>query len=205
MRPPCSAELRVQAWVRDRPDPSPALHRFQPVTQGPRDYDWVKPHGGMWTSTWDPDFGSGWIDWCVGESFGSPPFDVWLLTPDPAARLYIVDSLASLTALVEQFPGRNHLPGSPREYPNWTAVAEVYDGVSLTDEGQWATRLSHPVNLYGWDCECTLWFRWMFTDVGHYGPWSPPTTPCDRGEDCYRCNGSGTHAMSRYDRENADA
>lgn len=195
----------LQAFVRGADRNGPAAGDLKPVTRGARDYDWVKPDGGLWTSTWDPEYGSGWIDWCLAESFAGPSFNVWLLTPDPAARLYEVATLDDLERLVEQYPGETGRLGGTREYPSWTAVAEDYDGVHLTDDGQWATRMSHPVNLYGWDCECTLWFRWKFTGVRLHGAWHAPTAPCDEGETCWRCGGSGTHTLSRYDRTGVDA
>ena len=40
-----------------------------------------------------------------------------------------------------------------------------YDAVYLTEEGQGATRLSYPVDLYGWDVPSILWLRWMFDRV----------------------------------------
>lgn len=48
------------------------------------------------------------------------------------------------------------------------AIAKKYDAVHLTSEGQWRTRHSTP-NLYGWDCESTLWLRWKFEKVEYIG------------------------------------
>lgn len=200
-----SASRPVQAWVKGNTEgPAPSPGHFQPIDAlGRWDYHWVKPRsGGLWTSTWDPSFGSGWIDWCIGESFAGPAFDVWLLTPDPAAHVYDIDSLDDLAALIRRFPGRgSHQP----EYPAWDLVAQEYDGVHLTDKGQWATRLAHPISLYGWDCESTLWFRWTFGAIQHHGTWTAPASACSRGEDCWRCSGSGVHYLSRYDREQESA
>ncbi len=40
-------------------------------------------------------------------------------------------------------------------------LARDFDGIWLTAEGQWDTRMTSP-NLYGWDVECVLFFRWVF-------------------------------------------
>jgi hypothetical protein len=135
---------------------------------------WMKPTGGLWTSTKLPSGSSGWINWCLGEDFAGPEFDVWELTPDPAARVFTIDSLPDLLDLRARF---SPLCDHPRDCAplrdigagvSWRRVAEEYDAVRLTEEGQWRTRMSRP-SLYGWDCESTLWFRWRFTDVHHVG------------------------------------
>ena len=89
--------------------------------------------------------------------------------------MYTIDSYADLQTLCRMY-GRTETFGEDSKYgpfhdtfPDWSLVAERYDGVHLTDEGQWATRLSHPLNLYGWDCESTLWLRWVFDSVEELG------------------------------------
>lgn len=151
----------------------PSEENFRVPKMENRTYAWVKPEGGMWTSPYEGKFGSAWCQWCLQEEFrierGHPYFHLWLLEPDPAGRLYLVDSEEALKDLVDYYPGTPMDSRFPFEYPDWLAVAEDFDGVHLTEEGQWQTRLSHPANLYGWDCECTLWLRWKFTDVKELG------------------------------------
>lgn len=70
---------------------------------------------------------------------------------------------------------------------DWVKVGEVYDGVHLTARGEAETRMPwkrdllrgfenkerisfnlmtpEPPNLYGWDCESTYWYRWVFGKV----------------------------------------
>lgn len=129
-----------------------------------------KPYGGMWTSTHlGPDELSGWAQWCRDERWGDNDADLWLLTPEPDASVYIVDSYDDLKFL-HQCYGRTEDRGSYQShYIDWTLVAERYAAVSLTDEGQWRTRLTMPYDLYGWDCESTLWLRWAFVKVEHAG------------------------------------
>ncbi len=38
-------------------------------------------------------------------------------------------------------------------------MARDYDGLHLTEKGQWDTHMGRT-NLYGWDMESTLWFKW---------------------------------------------
>lgn len=114
-----------------------------------------KPHGGLWTSTWTGD-GSDWTRWCEDDGFRVPS-EEWsglLLTPCADARIYTIDDIDDLRALVRQYPA-----GDVADY---VAVAREFDAIHLTDAGQWATRMTLDLDLYGWDCESTVWFRWTF-------------------------------------------
>ncbi len=162
------AALGRQAWVGDgngsalaRPEPG----LFLPIEASP--WPSSKPRaagrkaGGLWTSTFDEHHGSDWVQWSLGEEFRcdreSASWQTWLLDPDPAARVVDIDSYADLAALVAAYPGG--------DYPAWHDIAVDFDAVHLSERGQWATRLSGPFNLYGWDCESTLWLRWAFAAV----------------------------------------
>lgn len=165
----------VQAVLWEVGSPPPQADKFKPVLM---DYDHptrFKPQGGLWTSTFlGREELSGWAQWCRVESFGYEKADLWLLTPDPAAEVYVVDTYRDLDMLHRLY-GRTHrwegMNGEWWEDPylDWPLIAERWSGVRLTDEGQWATRLTDPYNLYGWDCESTLWLRWSFTDIQHGG------------------------------------
>jgi hypothetical protein len=49
-------------------------------------------------------------------------------------------------------------------------LAQDYDAMHLTKRGQIETRFSYDVNLWGgWDCESTVWFRWVFAEVRWLG------------------------------------
>jgi hypothetical protein len=175
------ADLGRQAWVGEGGAPArerPEAGRFLPIVPSPRPCS--KPRhadrkgGGLWTSTFHEQHGSGWIQWCLDEDFHcvrqNPTWHTWLLDPEPTARIYEIDSYADLQALVEAYPQTEHHEdrgyGSGSESrPAWHLIAKEFDGVRLTDEGQWATRLSNPLDLYGWDCESTLWLRWAFAAV----------------------------------------
>lgn len=145
---------------------------FNPDSIRPvKNQHFVKPDWGLWTSTFNPEgkYASGWVEWCAGEM---PEWIVdmhaFLLTVSPTARVYTIDSLGDLVSLVSKYPLKTDIPQLKQfEWIDWEAVSRDYDGVYLTDEGQWATRFSTP-SLYGWDSESTLWFRNVFTKVVPY-------------------------------------
>lgn len=136
---------------------------------------WVKPQGGtgLWTSpvTARAENGmpsdSAWLEWCRAE-MDSDTSGLWLteITPMAGARLLLIDDQAHLAAIVGSFPeSDSQWIGRGRLYPNWEALAAAgWDGVYLTDRGQWATRLprSGP-DLYSWDLESMLWLRHAYT------------------------------------------
>jgi hypothetical protein len=176
--------LGTQFWQQtpchqcaERQHPAGLHDRLQPYIEPVKEAlcGWVKPRpGGFWTSSLLDDGTSSWLQWCLTEDFGGPAFDLWELDPDPGATVYTIDSYADLQALAKRFPPVcDHLRPC-REWSmgsglSWRRVAEAYDAVRVTEEGQWATRLSMPLNLYGWDCEATIWFRWKFTGWRHVG------------------------------------
>lgn len=176
------AELGTQAWVARKNSPAPAAEHFQPVRV--REHPWIKPDhvGGLWTSTYDPRHGSGWVQWCLAEEFGcdrsDPRFPIWTLEPEPDARICRIDSYADLEAVVAEYPHRvERSHGWTDIAPHWERLADDFNAVHLTEQGQWATRLTHPLNLYGWDCESTLWLRWAFSGVADLG-----LVRCDAGD-----------------------
>jgi hypothetical protein len=125
-----------------------------------QNHAWVKPDGGFWTSSFI-EGRSEWVDWIDSAGFSDPYSLAWhVLTPDPAARILLVDTLADLHRLLRRC-GAEKAYG--RRWPDFEAIAAQYDAMHLTSEGQRRTRMTHPDSLYGWDCESTLWFRWCFT------------------------------------------
>jgi hypothetical protein len=84
-------------------------------------------------------------------------------------RVVEIDSQEDLHALNDEFgvpdpvslechqKRRSH---PVKRWPNWERLARHFDAVHLTEKGQWDTRLPPSGdNLYGWDCESTLWLR----------------------------------------------
>lgn len=129
----------------------------------------VKAGGGLWTSTYAKEYYSDWV-LAYEDMWGIPSqgLDGWLLTPTPHARIYTVDSLADLHWLHERYEIQNELSSFMKRL-DYEKMAVDFDGMHLTRKGQWDTRMSHPIDLYGWDCESTHWFRWCFETVEYLG------------------------------------
>lgn len=135
----------------------PQEHLWNPI----KNRNFMKPIGGLWTSTFLPDGTSDWSRWCVDNDF----LDVnaigkWLLTPSPNAILYIVENPEDIAAICKGQSQRFSFAT-----PDFEELMTRYDGITLTKQGQRNTRFSMPHSFYGWDCESTIWFRWMFDDV----------------------------------------
>lgn len=136
----------------------------------------------MWTSTYKEHGLSDWCQWCLENEFwvrrDQPVFQAWELTVDLSAAIFVIDGRDDLKTLIERYPAPPLAPngqplGSTFEFPNWELVAADYDGVHLTARGQIATRWYEP-NLYGWDCESTLWLHWSFPEITYRGlVWVP--------------------------------
>jgi hypothetical protein len=137
------------------------------VEPRPRDDTiWPKPTGGLWTSSWlGEERGSAWIQWCLSECYSVPDACRWdgtLLHPDPTANVYVIDTFQDLEDLL---CGNQGVDCNYNRYPNFATLIKKYDAIHLTERGERETKFTLPENLYGWDVECTLWFRWKFVDV----------------------------------------
>jgi hypothetical protein len=161
--------LPTQLYVTRKKKP-PTHDEFIPVRNSDGRQLFVKPKGGMWTSSWDAtERTSAWVEWCRME--GQEEWvkgKWWLLAPAPDARVAIIHSLPDLKRLLKHYPYHyplmEHMPYLIGQCLDYEAMAQDYDAIHLTEKGQWRTRLTAP-NLYGWDCECTLWLRWKFAAV----------------------------------------
>src|SRR4051794_21762148 len=64
-----------------------------------------KPHGGLWTSTYDPHYGSGWVRWCVAYRYNDPLDLHWtLLSVASSAKVAVIDSRTDLGRLIDSYP-----------------------------------------------------------------------------------------------------
>jgi len=151
--------MQPQLFLSSAP---PRAEALVPVTN----CQFVKPKGGLWTSTYDAkECASGWVAWCEHEA---PAYLVgrrwFLLTPAADARVLIINTVADMDALYRCYADR--VTGlSFVSMLDFEAMARDFDAMRVTEAGQWATRLTYPQNLYGWDCESTVWFRWKFVRV----------------------------------------
>jgi hypothetical protein len=141
----------------------------QPVRNRPR---MPQPTGGLWTST-VTDNGRGgttaWTGWAHTEGLTQGPTQLWMVGAASDARIYQLDTVADWQALAARYPGPEP------SWVDWEAAAATFDAVQLTGDGQQqlASRVTDP--LYGWEVECTLWFRPAFTVLGHAA--TQPATP----------------------------
>lgn len=133
------------------------------------DFMWCKPKGGLWASPVESIYG--WDTWCKNEAFG----DIDELTKvemtidvdelENKKNLIVINKEGDLNKLIwisvpeiREFAVKTgfKVPFG-MEYVDFERIKENgIDAIWLTREGQWKTRLTHPRNLYGWDCECVL-------------------------------------------------
>ncbi|MCY8577537.1 hypothetical protein MOD24_16965 [Bacillus haynesii] len=130
----------------------------------------LKAQGGIWTSTYNEEFGSEWLTF-YNTVFGIPEegLNGWLLTPSPTARVYTIDSYDDLNRLFKSYELK--ITGVPNiiKMLDFEKMTEDFDAIHLTTQGKTETRLSHPFKLHTWDCECTHWFKWCFDKVEPIG------------------------------------
>jgi hypothetical protein len=155
--------LGIQAWLGGGP--------FDPDLVEPASYPRLprpKPEG-FFTSSWDEErHTSAWIEFKATTPRASEPGTVWLLAPDPAAVLYVIDSPHDYARLVEVYPHRYANPADPRIYPHWLDLAHggVIDAVHMT-----AAAATDPSQSYArpWEVESTWWLGPKLVLVGHGG------------------------------------
>ena len=105
--------------------------------------NFVKPLGGLWSSPVNSE--CGWKDWCKSENFGdlNSSFIFGI-----KGNVLKIDSESDL----EKMPWIKST--SYFEFPDFEKMMKSgIDAIWLTENGQWATRMSRPRDLYGWDCE----------------------------------------------------
>lgn len=166
--------LQQQIWlsedISDSPDPAEveSVDGEMHLTN--------KPTGGMWTSTYTPDqeHDCDWIQWCSGAGFYSGDHK-WLLEPKEDLDVLVIDSLKDLKTVASVYT-KDTYKGSPaskipKTVFDFETMAEDFDAIRLTKEGQYETRLtgSEDPDFYGWDSESVLNFRWNWSDAEHLG------------------------------------
>lgn len=175
--------LGKQLWVghekKLRENPL-SENSIQPVGEG---HLGIKGKGGLWTSTFLGDtIGSEWIQWCLANEFGLPTnniFHGYVLKPKKNLMIYTIDSLEDMHILFDEY-GYKMYPVTEMEGINWQKMAEDFDALHLTSNGEAVTRHGFSFfrditsslkpewqkktlrSFYGWDCESTYHFRWNF-------------------------------------------
>jgi hypothetical protein len=146
-------------------DVAPRPEQFDPVTNGERRFH-PKPKGGMWLCPATSDYR--WKRWCIENQYNDDVYrQEWTLKVKEGTRFLVIDTHSDLVELLAEYGTETVLE---RTYflSEWSIdfekIATDYDGIWLTERGQWETRLTEP-NLYGWDLESILVFRWVFEEA----------------------------------------
>lgn len=164
--------MKNQLFISDNA-PSPSK-----IAEAKNQNGFCKPKGGLWTSTWNQDeYSSGWVDWCLSEEFDDPLNKRWfILKPKEKLNILTIDSLSDLIKLIDKYPWQENSLHYLKPTLDFEAIAKDFDAIHLTESGQIQTHLPmnlfemKMIDLYGWDCESTLWFRWCFDEVAEIEP-----------------------------------
>lgn len=160
-----------QAWVsREGKEPSPdafvtpksPLNNWERYAQ--------KSGSGLYTSTifnGEPSALTA-ADQGIPDLYFDGPHTSWRLNVKTEARVYEITGPLQWHELCERYPGVGE---DGRIVPDWSAVADDWDGVHLTLGGLLTSHLVQIDSdegwskLWGWDVEQTLWLRWCFDRV----------------------------------------
>lgn len=90
--------MPIQLFISET---EPSANQMKPITNRLH----IKPHGGIWTSTWNEETrSSGWTEWCEAEEYrDTSKLQWWLLTPLEQLRIYTVDTLRDLHMLAKHY------------------------------------------------------------------------------------------------------
>jgi hypothetical protein len=112
--------------------------------------NWVKPKGGLWTSPINSEYG--WKHFCDSEHFREcNEENSFKLKFKYGTKIVIIDSVGDLNNMPKQYCVEKNFFKDNIDFE--LLVKYGIDAIWLTTKGQWATRLSQPMNLYGWDCD----------------------------------------------------
>jgi hypothetical protein len=113
-----------------------------------RNRNFVKPHGGLWTSPVNSKWG--WKEWCKSSEFREcNEKNSFKLKFNADAKILIINSYDDL----ENIPNKSLCCITCMDFE---LLATMCDAIWLTKKGCSETHLSHPLSLYGWDCESVL-------------------------------------------------
>lgn len=159
------------------------------LVASPTNVSWNKPDGGLWLS---PRLGerSTWIDFMERDSwspYDSPQLVTQTVKLKSDARILQIDSYDDYAQILSAYL---HMPegaltnlGMFSQLFDFERLAQDWDGIYLTEEGQYATRFSPTVNgpsLYGWDLESLLLFNSeCIAEVGEVGTYELKLTEID--------------------------
>lgn len=111
-----------------------------------------KPGTGLWASPKESNYG--WKDWCKQENFRScKDKNSFTFELDKNAKILIIDNYEDL---IKNLNFLKHKEFKGLISIDFEEASKRYDAILLTEKGERNTRITHPKNLYGWDCESIL-------------------------------------------------
>ena len=174
-----------QIWVSDDGSPPDEESLITPTEPPDRWERYAqKTGGGLYTTTLIGDTSPMTAAICDGvgdfrPAFSKPPYAVWRMLIDDAARILEIHSAHDWHRLCVEFPASDdeRSPGQVPDFsgdpgrlePDWSKVAAYWDAVHLSFGGYLTAdqvRVESEAGWtyhWAWHCECTLWLRWMFT------------------------------------------
>jgi len=122
------------------------------------DYKNKPAKGGIWTSPIDSNYG--WKEWTTQEEYGSGVREdlSFIVRLNMDAKVMRIDSLKDLEIAIRDYENYDKITKHEKTL-DYERIALYYDAIWLTEKGQEETRLTHPFDLYGWDCESVLIFN----------------------------------------------
>lgn len=132
--------------------------KFRPIKNMPQSN---KPYGGLWTSPFDPDIGSEWIDFYWSEDSKLAGGEVMILKIKDDAKFLLIDSEDDLKRLMNFYQVSSGNEEADRRNPllDYWKLSLCFDGIYLTSKGKADTSwFSIKPTLCGWDCATVLVF-----------------------------------------------
>lgn len=112
-----------------------------------------KPVGGLWASPYTPNekYLSSWHEFEINEmSVVNSIASTFNLKEN--SKVYTINTLDDLLNL-PTIKKHDFYKSSELDFEE---IRKQYDAIFLSEQGQWETRFSSPISLYGWDVECIL-------------------------------------------------
>jgi hypothetical protein len=157
--------LGIQGWAGVG-DPD----RTRSMRPGRTNRPYAKPRSGFFTASWNAvERSTPWVEFMrTSPRTPRPDEQLWTFTPDPVARLYVIDNLGDYERLADAYPQRwdPRTTNRPDYAPDWWRIGDPdslpFTGVHVTQAA--ADALGNAVLFFGWDVESTLWFEWRLAD-----------------------------------------
>lgn len=121
-----------------------------------KNIDSVKPHGGLWSSPVNSEWG--WKDWSESVGYRVKSLSLWFkFKLNSNSNIFIIDELSDLIDLMKKYKRIDQCLYLG-DFLNFEELSKNADEILLTDNGERKTRFSNP-RLYLWDCESLLVFN----------------------------------------------